>query len=143
MKVVTDEEKEQFFLFWNTQRQAIKGLVSEKTMGCFNLYTEKDNVGYEFGQLRPGKLGQWDLYWTMTGEQSLGCDQRETMIASGITAAEVAEEGRREYYRGCGVNPDDQFAVVQFDRLQGMSPEELNAEIVRLEDQLAESECAA
>jgi hypothetical protein len=140
MKEITDEEKKQFFFFWMTQRQAIEGLVSEKTMFWFNTYTAKDNVGYEFGQLRPGKLGQWDLYWNMTGEQSIGCDENETLIASGLTAAEVAEEKRREHYRGNCVDPEDRLATAMFDRLQGMSPEQLDAEISRLEKQLAESE---
>lgn len=140
MKEITDEEKKQFFFFWMTQRQAIKGRVSEETMYWFDAYTAKDNVGYEFGQLRPGKLGQWDLYWNMTGKQSVGCDENETLIASGLTAAEVAEEKRGEHYRGNGVNPDNQLATAMFDRLQGMSLAELDTEIARLEAQLAESE---
>lgn len=140
MNEVTNEEKEQFFFFWNAQRQAIKDRVSEKTMYWFNAYTAKDNVGYEFGQLRPGKLGQWDLYWNMTGEQSVGCDENETLIASGLTAAEVAKEKRREHYRENYVDPDDRLATAMFDRLQGMSPEQLDAEIALLEDQLTESE---
>ena len=140
MNEITDEEKNQFFFFWLTQRQAIKGRVSDETMYWFNTYTAKDNVGYGFGQLRPGKLGQWDLYWNLTGEQSVGCDENETLIASGLTAVEVAEEKHREHYRGNCVNPDDRLATTMFDRLQGMSPEQLDAEIARLETQLAESE---
>lgn len=140
MKEITAEEKKQFFFFWMTQRQAIEGRVSEETMYWFNAYTAKDNVGYEFGQLRPGKLGQWDLYWNLTGEQSVGCDENETLIASGLTAAEVAEEKRREHYRENCVNPDDQLEIAMFDRLQGMSPDQLDTEIARLEKQLAESE---
>lgn len=140
MKEITAEEKEQFFSFWMTQRQAIEGLVSDETMYWFNAYTAKDNVGYEFGQLRPGKLGQWDLYWNLTGEQSVGCDENETLIASGLTAVEVAEEKRREHYRENGVNPANNLEIAMFERLQGMSPEQLDAEIARLESQLAESE---
>lgn len=140
MKKVTHEEKKQFFYFWSEQRKAIEDLVSENTMHWFNIYTNRDNVGYEFGQLRPGKLGQWDLYWNMTGEQSVGCDENETLIASGLTAAEVAEEKRREHYRRNCVDPDDRLATMMFDRPQSMSPEQLDAEIAHLEKQLAESE---
>jgi hypothetical protein len=122
------------------QRQAIKGRVSEQTMYWFNAYTAKDNVGYEFGQLRPGKLGQWDLYWNLTGEQSVGCDENEALIASGLTAAKVAEEKRCEHYRGNGVNPDDNLEIAMFERIQSMSPEQLDAEVERLKKQLAESE---
>mgnify|MGYP001612445239 CR=1 FL=1 len=140
MKEVTAEERKQFFFFWLEQRQAIEGRVSEQTMRWFNIYTAKDNVGYEFGQLRPGKLGQWDLYWNMTGEQSVGCDENETLIASGLTATEVAEERRRERLRMNCVDPDDPRDVAMFDRLHGMSHEQLEVEITNLEQQLVESE---
>jgi len=141
MKEITAEEKKQFFLFWMTQRQAIEGCVSEETMCWFNAYTAKENVGHEFGQLRPGKLGQWDLYWNLTGLlQITGCNKNEALIVSGLTAVEVDEEKRREHYRENCVDPGDQLATAMFDRLQGMSTEQLDAEIVRLEAQLAESE---
>lgn len=139
MKEITAEEKEQFFFFWMTQRQAIEGRVSEQTMYWFNAYTAKDNVGYEMGQLRPGKLGQWDLYHWLT-DLEIHCDENEALIASGLTAAEVAEEKRREHYREHCVDPDNQFEVAMFEQLQSMSPEQLDAEIERLEKQLAESE---
>lgn len=128
MKDITAEEKKQFFFFWMTQRQAIEDRVSEQTMYWFNAYTAKDNIGYEFGQLRPGKNGQWDLYYWLT-DLEIHCDENEALIASGLTAAEVAEEKRREH-----------FEIAMFERLQGMSPEQLDAEIARLEAQLAESE---
>jgi len=140
MKEITDEERKQFFFFWMTQRQAIEGRVSEETMFWFNAYTAKHNIGDEFGQLRPGKNGQWDLYWYLTGEQSVGCDENEALIASGLNATEVAEEKRREHYRVNCVNPDDRLSTAMFDRLQGMSPEELDTEISRLEAQIAEGE---
>jgi len=140
MKEITAEDKKQFFFFWMTQRQAIEGRVSEETMYWFNAYTAKDNIGYEFGQLRPGKDGQWDLYWYLTGEQSVGCDENETLIVSGLSSTEVAEEKRREHYRVNCVDPDDRLSTAMFDRLQGMSPEELDTEIARLEAQIAESE---
>ncbi|KKS28844.1 MAG: hypothetical protein UV60_C0028G0008 [Parcubacteria group bacterium GW2011_GWA2_43_11] len=137
MKEITPEEKEQFFLFWQAQRQAIEDRVSEKTMHWVRAYTARDNIGYEFGQLRPGKLGQWDLYCNLTGEQSaIGCDENETLVACGLNAAEIAEENRREYYRMICVNPDDKLEIAMFDRFQHMSPEEFDDEIARLEEQL-------
>ncbi|OHA18347.1 MAG: hypothetical protein A3B08_02360 [Candidatus Taylorbacteria bacterium RIFCSPLOWO2_01_FULL_43_44] len=137
-KTVTQEESEHFFDFWSQQKNAIRRRVSTKTADCVNLYTAPDNVGYEFGQLRPGKLGQWDLFHTLTGPQSQNiCDENETMIACGLTATEVAEEVRREHYLTNGVNPDDKFAVVAFERVNRMSPEELDSEIRRLEIRLS------
>ena len=137
MKQVSQAEREQFFDFWSKQRQAIQGHVSEKTMEWFNIYTAHNNVGCEFGQLRPGKLGQWDLFWWLTGPQSQNiCGEAEAMLVAGLTAAEVAEEKRREHYRENYVDPDDQFAIAQFERTKRMSPSELDAEILRLEQRL-------
>ncbi len=139
MEEITEEDKKQFFAFWMTQRQAIEGRVSDETMYWFKAYTAKDNVGYGFGQLRPGKNGQWDLYHWLT-DPEIHCDENEALIASCLTAVEVAEEKRREHYRENGVDPDDELDIAMFDRLQGMNPEQLDAEIARLEAQLAESE---
>ncbi len=139
MKEVTAKEKEEFFFFWLTQRKAVENRVSEKTMCWFNTYTSKDNVGYEMGQLRPGKLGQWDLYGWLT-DLEIGCNENEALIASGLTAAEVAEEKRRENYRDKCVDPDNQFEIARFERIKGMNPEELDVEIASLEKQLAACE---
>ncbi len=140
-KEITAEDKEKFSLFWMTQRQAIESHVSERTIYWFNVYTVRDNVGYEFGQLRPGKDGQWDFYYWLT-DPEIHCDENEALIASGLTAAEVAEEKRREYYRDNCVNPDNSVDVAMFERLQEMCPQELDAEIARLEARLAEVEIA-
>lgn len=136
---VTPLEKKQFFAFWTNQRHAIQGRLSENTMQWFCVYTACNNVGYDFGQLRPGKNGQWDLYHWLT-DPEIGCNKNEALIASGLSATEVAEEERREKLRDCCVNPDNPMEVAQFERIQWMSPVELDAEIVRLEKLLAVSE---
>ena len=135
---VTDTERQEFVSFWTAQRRAIGATLSEETMYWFNAYTRRDNVGYETGQLRPGKLGQWDLYfWLTDGE--IDCIENEALIASGLTAAEVAEENRREYYRRNYVDPDDPLDVARFNLMMSMTPDELDAEIKRLRELLAES----
>ena len=134
---VSQAEREEFFNFWSAQRQAIQGRVSEGTMEFVKLYTSPSGVGYEFGQLRPGKLGQWDLFHELTGPQSQNiCDENEAMVACGLTATEIAEEKRREYYREHSIDPDDKLAIAQFERTKRMSSTELDAEIGRLEQQL-------
>jgi hypothetical protein len=136
-KKISQTEREEFFDFWSKQKEAVLGRVSEGTLEFMNLYTSPSGVGYEFGQLRPGKLGQWDLFYELTGPQSQNiCDENEAMIACGLTATEVADEKRREHLRENCVDPDDRLAVVQFERLQRMSPTELDTEITRLESQL-------
>lgn len=61
-------------------------------MKWFNIYTAPKNIGYEFGELRPGKLGQWDLYHWLTDPKVNACGKKEAIFASGLTAQEVAEQ---------------------------------------------------
>ena len=135
-KEVDSEERFLFLSFWIAQRRAILDRVSVKTMEWFNLYTARDNVGYETGQLRPGKLGQWDLFGWLT-DPEIGCDENEALIASGLNAAEVADERRRENLRENCVDPDNEAEVADFERRRSMSSEELDAEIERMERELA------
>ena len=136
-KTVSPAEREQFFDFWSKQKEAIRGRVSDGTIEMVNWHTSPTGVGYEFGQIRPGKLGQWDLFCALTGPQSQNiCDENEAIIACGLTATEVANEKSREYYRENCVDPDDQLAVAQFERIKRMSPSEIDTEIQRLEKQL-------
>ena len=136
-KVVSPTEREEFLAFWQGQKEAIRGRVSKDVLGFIDLYTSPSGVGYEFGQLRPGRLGQWDLFWMLAGPQSQNvCTENEAMIACGLTATEVAEAERQEYYRGHDVDPYNPLDVACFDRITRMSPVELDAEIERLEKQL-------
>lgn len=135
MKEVTQDEKRAFLIFWGEQRKAIEGRVSEDTMRWFCIYTAAKNVGYEVGQLRPGKDGQWDLYSWLT-DPEINCDKNEALIASGLTAGEVAEEERREQLRQKFVDPDNPREVADHERMERMTPEELSAEIARLEKEL-------
>ncbi len=130
-KVVSDQERAEFRAFWAKQRSAVEGRFSEATMTWFCCYTAANNVGYEMGQLRPGKLGQWDLHDWLT-DPEIGCDKNEAIIASGLSAAEVAEEDRREDLRRNFVDPDNAIEVAQHERLKKMTPMELDAKIVRL-----------
>ena len=65
---------------------------------------------------------------------------QRSLDCSGLSAAEVAEEERRQELHNNGVDPDDRLEVMRFERLEAMSPLELDAEIARLEEQLAQSE---
>lgn len=133
---VTPSERQEFLTFWAKQRQAVQERLSEKTMKWFSIYTSRDNIGYEFGQLRPGEMGKWDLYSWLT-DPEIGCDENDALIVSGLTAQEIAEEERRENLRRNYADPDNPAEVYQFERIQRMNPEELEAEISKLEGLLA------
>ena len=132
---VTEIQKKQHTLFWAMQKDTVRNMVSEKTMRWFNIYTKKDNVGYKPGQLRPGELGQWDLYHWLT-DPEIGCEKSEAIIASGLTPTKIQEEEIREYYRESGIDPDNTEEMRIFDRIVNMSSDELDLEIERLENLL-------
>ena len=132
---ITSDQKREFFVFWQTQAKLIAGLVSQKTLNWFNAFTNHNNVGFEQGQLRPGKLGQWDLYYWLS-DQEIGCDKREALLASGLTAQEVAESEHRQRVSEFGLDPEDPTGIIQFEKIQNMTPPELSREIARLEQEL-------
>ncbi len=128
---VTEQERMEFVAFWRQHKAALLAgnVCSEEAMKCLHTYTQPDNVGYEFGMLRPGKLGQWDLY-DITLEL---LPEKERLLISGLSAREVAISDRDQQY---GLNPEDpnyQKEVARVERMQAMSPEELDCEIARLE----------
>lgn len=129
---VTPEEKADAARFWRDHLEALqnKDLLKPRVVSFVGSATQADNIGYEPGQIRPGKLGQWDLYDLL---REFGCSEEECLLASGLTAGEVAAEERREELRRCGVNPDDPQDVAEFERMEAMSPEEINTEVARLE----------
>lgn len=130
---VTSQERAEFVRFWRQQREGIVDMVSAETLEYFDIYTASDNVGYEMGQLRPGKLGQWDLYFWLT-DLEVGCPENEAILASGLTAAEVEEEKKREDLLEACVDPDNPEEVFNYRIMKEMTPEQLNAEIKRLEN---------
>jgi hypothetical protein len=89
MKSVTAEEREQFISFWSNHCRAIISQLSEKARYIFLAFADPDNVGYEKGQVRPGKSGQWDIYYWL---KELDCDEKEARIASGLSEIEIAAD---------------------------------------------------
>jgi hypothetical protein len=128
---VTLQERQETLAFWRRHEAALQAdnLCDEEAMRWLHIYTQPDNIGYEFGMLRPGKMGQWDLY-DLTMEM-LSQDQR--LLISGLSASEVAASDRDMAY---GLDPRSatyQNEVAEVERLEAMSPNELDREIARLE----------
>jgi len=132
---VTEKEMGATVKYWRQHLDALQknDLVKPDVISFVSEATQADNIGYDSGQIRPGNMGQWDIYDLLL---EFGCSEEERLLTSGLTADEVAEEERREKLRSRCVNPDDPRAVADYERLEAMSPEELNEEIAHLEDKL-------
>ena len=135
-KTVSEKEMVGTLAFWGAQKAALEKskLVSDEALRWLSIYTQRGNIGDEQGQIRPGKLGLWDLYYETEG---VGLSQSERLLISGLSAEEVAGEERREelgheYY----INPDDPAEVREIECMEAMSPAELAAHIASLEKQL-------
>lgn len=128
---VTRQERQESISFWRQHEAVLQEgkLCDEEAMRWLHIYTQPNNIGYEFGMLRPGKMGQWDLYDNTM--EMLSQDQR--LLISGLSAGEVTASDRDERY---GLDPSDPNylqEVASIERMQAMSPEELDNEIARLE----------
>ena len=128
---VTSQERQESVAFWRRHQAALQDakLCSEDAMRWLHIYTQPNNIGYESGMLRPGKMGQWDLYdETM---ETLSLDER--LLISGLSAGEVAISDRDQRY---GLNPSSpNYAreVADVESLEAMDGAELDREIARLE----------
>ena len=135
MTVVTDKERMDTAHFWQTHLRALgkKQLASPLALSIAAFAQKPENVGYEGpmeSQIRPGKLGQWDMYDVYLAEHTL---EEERLLISGLTAEEVAAANRRIFLNDSGIDSDDPAQVAAAARLDAMTPAQVKEEIARLE----------
>lgn len=92
-KVVTERERAEAVSFWRQRGKALNGnpSVSVECLLCLSIYTQPNCIGYGQGKIRPGKLGQWDMYYFLTLDTE--ATDTEALLISGLTATEVADNG--------------------------------------------------
>ncbi|MFH1405107.1 MAG: hypothetical protein ABIH21_03360 [Patescibacteria group bacterium] len=123
------ETVEGSFKFWQAHIAVLEyqGASSELLQMLASL-TARDNIGMEGqGQIRPGDLGRWDIYYYLdwfTLEQRL--------LVSALTQTEVDLAEREADMEAQGIDLCNPVEVSDFERLEAMSSQELSAEIARL-----------
>lgn len=124
---------------WQKQAEALKGMVPEDLIASLTQMTVPANIGFEMGQIREGKGGQWDIYYSFEGIATPG----QRILLSGLSAAEVEhQEKANEMNLAFGLDiddPKDQKELHLIERLGKMTPEELDAEIAAAEKFLRET----
>lgn len=117
--------------WWKNHLDAIKDQVSADDLDLARAMTEVSNIGLEQGQVRAGNIGRWDIYSTLLPMPM--ADAKEAMLLAGISDGEMAEEIRRLKINNAGFDPDDPKDVAEFEELEGMTPEQLDARIASFE----------
>ncbi len=112
-------KQEQLTEMLNWRERLSKLTLTEKELQVTGWKVGKlENFGYEQGDLRPGELGQWDLYYSL------------------IFDFAIVQAEREDELRECGVDPNNRHEVAEHERLKRMSQDELTAEIELLESLL-------
>jgi hypothetical protein len=124
---------------WKAQLRAIKAMtgISEEGLKWFGLIIQ--NIGYEQGEIRPGEIGRWDVYYRLLTDFNV--PQTECLVMSGLTAKQVAEEEQlSQIEEMCGLDrnsPTFSQELDEVEKLRRMSQKQLSAKIAELEALLA------
>jgi|GEM_PF-1933021 len=133
--VISRDEQIKWWVWWKNHISELekRGVVSKEHLDNLRLFiTKPEDIGYnsDCGQIRPGDLGQWDIFYNLDG---WGIPYSVKLLLSGLSDAEVKNEETREKIRNFGLDPDSKKDVVEFHRISNMSPKALDMEIKRLE----------
>ncbi len=139
MREIASEEREDAVCFWrrHADHLAEKGLVSEEAVRWVRTCTGPDSIGHDQDKceiIRPGENGKWDMHYMA---QSQGFSPEECLLMADLTSSQLADMERREEMTERGMDPDSPNDVAKFERLKKMTPEQLDAEIARLEKALS------
>lgn len=134
-RVVTQQELQDTLAFWRRHEDALQDShrVSDDALYWLRLYTKPSSIGYDFSQIRPGKLGQWDIFEMLV--ECLSFEDR--LLISGLSTEEVA---RTELDDAYGLNPEDpryEQDRTQIEHLEALTPVQLDTEISQLEGALS------
>jgi hypothetical protein len=136
---VTREEQAEVWSWWECHIESLqkKGGVTPNGLEALRIrVADPDQIGYGQGQIRPGKLGQWDVFYEL---EMWGIPRAERLLLAGLSNLEVRAEEEKEELRSYGIDPDNPDEVAEHQCLKNMTPQELDTEIQRLESLLCSS----
>lgn len=111
-----------------------RNVITDEEMRSTLIFVVPDNIRYDQGGVRPGELGRWDLFYLL---EECGIPYAKRLLIAGLTDDQVQKEERRDHMRQMGVDVDDPADVRDFERIERMSPGELDDEIKKLRGLLA------
>ena len=131
---ISNKERMDTALFWRRHVENLRetSLVSDDAIGWVGGCTKPECIGFDSlkGEItRPGEIGKWDMFEMA---RQGGFSTQECLLMADLTPHQLAEQERRESLEDWGVDPDNQDEVAKFERLESMTPDELEAEIAQL-----------
>lgn len=108
---------------WDEHKKNLEGKISKQARQVLDFFTVPSNIGFEQGQVRPGELGQYDVFY-MSLEWGLTEDERR--LISGLPTEALVEMEIEK--------ANDQF---HYEFIQTLSQKDLEKFISQLEENLA------
>ncbi|MEK9195218.1 MAG: hypothetical protein AAB975_02490 [Patescibacteria group bacterium] len=139
ISAISGKERIDAVLFWKRHADNLRktNVVSHEAITWVMTCTKPECIGFnsmEGEVIRPGEIGKWDMF-EMARQGGFGT--QECLLMADITVSQLAQEERREYMKDWGFDPDDSDEMQECERLEKMTAEELDAEIIRLRSLLA------
>jgi len=130
---VSNEELYQSLNFWRAHhtRLADEG-TPPKLLEEIPLTSER--IGFGQGQIRPGELGQFDVFYASEPYHSL----QDRLLISGLSEDKVKETEREQEMKDFGWDPDNPEDVKEYEYFNSMTRPEAEAQLVVLEKLLKE-----
>jgi hypothetical protein len=124
---LTMREKSDTAAYWGNHADELARLgLSDRVVASVACYANPNSIGYDQGQVRPGDLGKWDVYYSLKDYLTPG----EALLASGLSESEVAAEDERNRLRDTyGIDPDNPDQVAEIRELERLSPDEIASRI--------------
>lgn len=137
---ISDKDRMDTVLFWERHADNLRrtNAVSHEAVAWVAICTKPECIGFDSLEgeiIRAGDVGKWDMFEMA---RQAGFSTQECLLMADLTASQLAEENRREYMRDWGFDHDDWADVQECERLEVMTAEELDTEIIRLRSLLAE-----
>lgn len=137
---ISDKERMEAVTFWKRHADNLRQThsVSDEAINWVMICIKPKCIGFnsmEGEVIRPGEVGKWDMFEMA---RQAGFSTQECLLMADITISQLAEEERRDFMMELGFDPDNPDEVRECERLEGMTDEELNAEIIQLRALLAE-----
>lgn len=140
MSIEISQEQQVESLDWwrrHISRLEARGVATSEELYSLRIHVAGvDAIGYGSGQIRPGDLGQWDVFFALEQFDIL---YEKRLLLADLSDSAVQREMEKNEMQSLGYNPDDPAEVAEFHRIKGMIPEELDTEINRLESLLCTS----
>lgn len=133
--ILTKKEQLNESIFWQKQIKKLETQgVNKKILECMRWFTPLESFGYETGQLRPGNLGKWDMYYFLIDYRD--CSRAEAANACDLSIQEINKAEREDELSQHGIDASNPIEVAMYEHMEGLSPDELDEMIIAMEDSL-------